>query len=212
MPDVMPQKMLPEMSDAITFQQGFPDELRLDAAELYDAAFGAKLSIAIPNKDSRLAVLREAFNPSSCFVAMSGGELVGIAGFKTTTGSLTGGMMFGELLAQLGLMKALRASLILALFERKLTKGELLMDGISVSPKMRGSGIGSSLLRQLIEYARIGGYRTLRLDVIDTNPSARRLYERLGFVATNTAKLGYLRWLLGFGAATTMEYDVRAGA
>jgi ribosomal protein S18 acetylase RimI-like enzyme len=208
----MPQKMPSEMRDTITFQQSFPDELRLDAAVLYDAAFGAKLSIAIPNKDSRLAVLREAFNPSSCFVAMSDGELVGIAGFKTTTGSLTGGMTFGKLRAQLGLMKALRASLILALFERKLTKGELLMDGISVSPKMRGSGIGSSLLRQLIDYARIGGYRTLRLDVIDTNPSARRLYERIGFVATSTAKFGYLRWLLGFGAATTMEYNVRAGA
>lgn len=209
---VGPQKMPPEMSDAITFQLGFPDELRLDAAELYDAAFGAKLSIAIPDKDSRLAVLRKAFDPSSCFVAMSGGELVGIAGFKTTTGSLTGGMTLGELRAQVGLTKALRASLIFALFERKLTKGELLMDGISVSPKMRGSGIGSALLRKLMEYARVGGYRTLRLDVIDTNPSARRLYERLGFVATSTAKFGYLRWLLGFGAATTMTYYVLGGA
>jgi ribosomal protein S18 acetylase RimI-like enzyme len=121
-------------------------------------------------------------------------------------------MTFAKLRLKLGLLKALRASLILALFERKLAKGELLMDGISVSPQMRGSGVGSSLLRHLIEYARIGGYRTLRLDVIDTNPSARRLYERLGFVATSTARLGYLRWLLGFGAATKMEYNVRAEA
>ncbi|MDX9993325.1 MAG: GNAT family N-acetyltransferase [Anaerolineales bacterium] len=200
------------MSNAITIQQGFPGELRFEAAGLYDAAFGAKLSIAIPDKELRLAVLREAFNPNFCFVAMSGGELVGIAGFNTTAGSLTGGMTFGELYALLGLVKALRAILVLALFERKLTKGELLMDGISVSPKMRGNGIGSSLLRRLMEYARIEGYRTLRLDVIDTNPPARRLYERLGFVATSTAKFGYLRWLLGFGAATTMEYSVHAGA
>jgi ribosomal protein S18 acetylase RimI-like enzyme len=198
------------MNDAIILQQGFPDELRQDAAELYDTAFGAKLTIAIPSKDSRLAVLREAFNPSSCFAAMLGGELVGIAGFKTTSGSLTGGMTFGKLRAHLGLVKALRASLILSLLDRKLTEGELLMDGITVSPEMRGSGIGSSLLRQLIEYARVEGYRTVRLDVIDTNPSARRLYERLGFVAKRTANLGYLRWLLGFGAATAMVYDVRA--
>lgn len=207
----MPQKP-PEMSNAITIQQGFPGELRFEAAGLYDAAFGAKLSIAIPDKDLRLAVLREAFNPNFCFVAMSGGELVGIAGFKTTIGSLTEGMTFGELRAQLGLFEAVRAILVLALFQRTPPKGQLLMDGISVSPKMRGSGIGSSLLRQLIEYARLGGYRTLRLDVIDTNPAARRLYERLGFVATSTAKLGHLRGLLGFGAATTMEYAVHAGA
>ena len=128
------------------------------------------------------------------------------------TGALTGGMTFGLLRAQLGLPGAIRAICVLALFERALTNGQLLMDGISVSPKARGSGIGSSLLRQLKEHARLEGYRTLRLDVIDTNPAARRLYERVGFVATGTAQFPYLRWLLGFGAATTMEYDVHAGA
>ena len=69
----------------------------------------------------------------------------------------------------------------------------------------------ATLVRQLTEYARLGGYRTLCLDVIDTNPAARQLFERLGFVATSTAKFGYLQWLLGFGAATTMEYAVHAG-
>jgi len=45
------------MGDEITIQQGFPDELRSSAAELYDAAFGAKLAIAMPNPISRTAVL-----------------------------------------------------------------------------------------------------------------------------------------------------------
>ena len=207
----MPQKPS-SMNSAITIQQGFPSKLSSEVAELYDAAFGAKLSIGIPDTKKRLAILEEAFNPQFCFIATSGGELVGIAGFKTATGALTGGMTFGLLRAQLGLPGAIRAICVLALFERALTNGQLLMDGISVSPKARGSGIGSSLLRQLKEHARLEGYRTLRLDVIDANPAARRLYERVGFVATRTAQFPYLRWLLGFGAATTMEYDVHAGA
>lgn len=207
---VMPQKST-SMNSAITFQQGFPDELRSEVAELYDAAFGEKISIAIPDKRKRLAILAEAFNPYFCFIAKSGGELVGIAGFKTAKGALTGGMTFGLLRAHLGLPLAIRAICVLALFERALTDGQLLMDGLSVSPKARGSGTGSSLLGILKEHARLEGYRTLRLDVIDTNHAARRLYERLGFVATETAQFAYLRWLLGFGGATTMELDVYAG-
>ena len=35
------------MGDKVTIQNGFPDEMRSSAAQLYDAAFEAKLSIAI---------------------------------------------------------------------------------------------------------------------------------------------------------------------
>ena len=69
---------------------------------------------------------------------------------------------------------------------------------------MRGRGIGTQLFERLRAYASEHGYASIRLDVIDTNPGARRLYERLGFEATKTERFGYLRWLLGFGAATTM--------
>lgn len=186
--------------------------MRAEAAGLYDAAFGAKLSIAIPDKASRLAVLQDAFSPDFCFVAMSGEELVGIAGFKTEAGSLTGRIGVGALRARLGFWKGMRALLVLALFDRPLQKGQLLMDGISVSPAMRGSGVGSALLHQLIAHARARGCEAIRLDVIDTNPAARRLYERIGFVATKTESFSHLRWLLGFGAATTMEYALQASA
>ena len=80
------------VSDEVKIQRGFPDELRSSAAELYDAAFGAKLSIAMPNPISRIAVLAEGFDPRFSFVAIRGNELVGIAGFKVAQGSLTGGI------------------------------------------------------------------------------------------------------------------------
>ncbi len=200
------------MSDEIGVQQGFPNELRASAAELYDAAFGAKLSVAIPNPNSRMAVLKEGFNPVFSFVAVSNGEMVGIAGFKTAQGSLTGGISFRVMKEQIGYWGAIRAVLVLALLERKQVAGQFLMDGIGVSPKMRGRGIGTELLHSLIEYAQKEGYRSVRLDVIDTNPAARRLYERVGFVPVKTEKFAYLKWLLGFGAATQMEYSLNGGA
>jgi ribosomal protein S18 acetylase RimI-like enzyme len=196
------------VSDEVKIQRGFSDELRSSAAKLYDAAFGAKLSIAMPNPISRIAVLTEGFDPRFSFVAIKGNELVGIAGFKVAQGSFTGGISFRVLKKNLGFLNAIRAVLVLTLFERKHIADQLLMDGIGVSTNMRSSGIGTRLLNSLTEYAHKEGYQSVRLDVIDTNPAAQRLYERVGFVPVKIEHFAYLKWLLGFGSATQMEYRI----
>ncbi len=80
------------------------------------------------------------------------------------------------------------------------------MDGIVVDPAYRGKGIGTRLFSSLIEFGNTEKYSTIRLDVIDTNPGARKLYERLGFYEEKTERFEFLRGLLGFGASTTMSY------
>jgi ribosomal protein S18 acetylase RimI-like enzyme len=166
----------------------------------------------MPNPISRIAVLTDGFDPNFSFIAVSGGELVGIAGFKTEHGSLTDGISFRVVKGKLGSWGALRAVLVLALLERRPVADQLLMDGIGVSPAMRGSGIGTKLLDALIGYARKQGCRSVRLDVIDTNPAARRLYVRVGFVPVKTRHFACLHWLLGFRTATQMEYRLNAEA
>jgi ribosomal protein S18 acetylase RimI-like enzyme len=198
------------MTAEIRIQHGFSDEMRAPAAALYEAAFGAKLAFAIGNQTARQAILQHSFDPSFAIVAMGGGKMLGIAGFKTATGSLLGGLSWSVLRTELGAWGALRATTVLALLERQVTMGQLLMDGLGVAPEMRGRGVGTMLLQYLIRYARESGYNTLRLDVIDTNAGARRLYERLGFVALETANFPYLKWALGFAGATQMVYDLTA--
>lgn len=200
------------MTEEIKITRGFSEELRPGAASLFDVAFGQKLAVAIPNPELRMQILREALDPSHAFVATSEGRIVGIAGFKTAAGALTSGIRPRLLRKRLGVLGSLRAVAVLALYQRGLRQGQLLMDGISVSPEARGHGIGTKLLDRIKRFAKEEGYRTVRLDVIDTNPAARRLYEREGFVATATARFGYLHWLLGFSAATTLEYRVSAAA
>jgi ribosomal protein S18 acetylase RimI-like enzyme len=196
------------MNDDLVISRGFAPEQAVEAARLYDEAFGPKLSIAIPDADARRDILAKGMNPGFCFAAFRSSVMVGIAGFKTRTGSLTGAISLSLLLQRLGLFRTLRALTVLLLFRRSLAPNQLLMDGIGVSSAARGGGIGSRLLHTLLAHAKGEGFASVRLDVIETNPAARRLYERIGFVESRTEHFPYLRWLLGFGAASCMVYDL----
>jgi len=193
---------------AIQTAVGIAGHDRHRAAQIYDEAFGAKLGIAVKNKDHRVALLRNGFQLSCAVTALEGEYLVGLAGFCTKNHSLTGGITYRSILKEMGFFKGQKAAIILGLFERKAKEGELLMDGIAVSEEHRGKGIGTALFDALMEYAKSHDYQRIRLDVIDTNPDARRLYERLGFTAERTNTFEVLRPFLGFGGATTMVYEL----
>jgi ribosomal protein S18 acetylase RimI-like enzyme len=115
-------------------------------------------------------------------------------------------MSAGLLIDHLGVAAGLRAAVVFSLYARHPQAAEMLMDGIAVSPNMRGNGVGTRLLDELKQFAGDNGYTRIRLDVVDTNPSARRLYERQGFVPVRTERFGWLRGFLGFGSSTTMVY------
>jgi ribosomal protein S18 acetylase RimI-like enzyme len=57
--------------------------------------------------------------------------------------------------------------------------------GIAVLPEYRGRGLGSALLRRLLE-AAAGMYDSVSLSVAADSP-ARRLYERIGFEQVSTS-------------------------
>lgn len=50
-----------------------------------------------------------------------------------------------------------------------------------VEPGVRGKGIGAPLVEAVVDWARQRGALRVHLLVTETNPSARRLYERTGF-------------------------------
>lgn len=56
--------------------------------------------------------------------------------------------------------------------------------GVWVDPAWRGRGLGYAAVSRAIEHARTwAGVESVRLSVVESQASARRLYERLGFVA-----------------------------
>ncbi len=58
---------------------------------------------------------------------------------------------------------------------------EVHINNVAMRPWFRGQGIGTALLRRVLEEARRLGARRATLEVRASNERARRLYERLGF-------------------------------
>nr|WP_290444138.1 GNAT family N-acetyltransferase [Pseudoalteromonas sp. XMcav2-N] len=148
--------------------------------------------------------MESCFIPEYSFVALKNDELVGIAGFSEVSGSLTAGLDTNGLFEHLGILGGIRACLLFSLYEREPRQNEMIMDGIAVQESCRGLGVGSRLLDSIISHARTHGYASVRLDVIDSNARAKKLYARKGFVTTKTEHFPYLHWLLGFSGSTTM--------
>lgn len=186
---------------------GLMPEHRHKAAELYYTAFRQKLHPIFRDEARGIAVLKRSMRPDNAIVAVCEGQLAGIAGFQSVTGSLTD-ISPEAMVAEFGFLGGWIRLLALAIFERKPAPGVMTMDGIVVDASMRGKGIGSQLLDATISHAKTTGYAQVRLDVVDTNPRARQLYERKGFVAVSTNTYPLTRRLFGFSGSTTMMKTV----
>ncbi|MFG3310006.1 GNAT family N-acetyltransferase [Streptomyces wuyuanensis] len=193
----------------VTVRRGVPAGAERRAAELYWDAFGRKLGPALNPPDKAVSFLAAHLNADRAVCALLDGQLVGLAGYQLDGRALTGGSA-SDVLHAYGHLRGLHRLLLLALFERHPAPGQLVMDGIAVDPGIRSRGVGSLLIEEVATVAAEQNCREIRLDVIDTNPRARALYERRDFTAVRTERTPYLRGLLGFGAVTTMRRSVEA--
>ena len=205
------------MSGAVVIERGLPDERRDGAAVLFDEAFGAKMGMALPDHGTRLAFLARAFRADHTAVATREGELVGMVGMTARDGPYRGGLMDVPWDPRhnrdlLGLVGAVRAVVGLRLAEHRPEAGELYIDGIAVAPAARGLGIGTMLLDEAHAIASEQGMRWVRLDVIDTNPRAQALYDRLGYKVTKVQSFRYMERVVGFGGMISMERPIQPGS
>ena len=180
-----------------------PEAAREAAAELYWDAFGRLLRPALGRSPRAIAVLADGIDPRRAIAAMDGDELVGVIGLHYAGHAFTH-LSARSLLRHLGPGGVPRLVPLL-LFNGRPDGGEMRLDGLAVRPERRGQGIGSQLLREAARRTAILGIDVIRLEVVDTNPRARHLYEREGYVVVRTEATPYLRRMMGFGAVFTME-------
>src|SRR3954453_5807421 len=83
------------------------------------------------------------------------------------------------------------------------------LGGIGVVPDHRGSGVGESLTRRLLDEAREAGAREIVLEVIVENAPAIALYEKLGFARTR--ELEVLSLAAAGGNSQARETELEEG-
>lgn len=195
----------------VSVSRGFAQTERAQAAALFWQAFSSKLDKVMGPDKKGLTFFETALNPDFALVARDDyGRMLGLAGFKTKEGGLAGGTL-SDLARVYGWFGALWRALVLGILERELKSGVFQMDGIFVEAAARGQGVGTALLAAIKHEARQRGMAEVQLDVIDTNPRARALYEREGFHVIGEERTGPFKYLFGFSSATKMSCAIGRG-
>lgn len=192
----------------ISIDRGIPAGQADAVAALYWDAFGQKLAPALGHRDRGLAFLRAHLDAERVLCATRDGQVLGVLGFDEGRRGAIRPTLAGLVRAYSALSAPWRG-LLLAVLARPHRPEEFQLDGISVAEAARGSGIGSLLITEAKREAERLGKCAVRLSVIDTNPRARALYERSGFVAAGTSSVGPLSRFFGFRTATDMVYRMK---
>ena len=171
--------------DGVVIEQGLPDELRDQGVQIFEDAFGQKMVTVSREPDKRMEFMRRSYVAQNCIIARRGDTLLGLAGLSTSGEPYPGGIMGSswdprphvDVLGWPGAIWAVWSNRMAA---HRPKADEVWVDGIAVAPDARGRGVGTRLLDETTAIARRLGKRYVRLDVIDRNPRAQALYERLG--------------------------------
>jgi ribosomal protein S18 acetylase RimI-like enzyme len=198
----------PEKGDVvITSGSAWRGDRRTLAALLYEG-YARKAAALRVDRETALAVLADALDLDRCFVAVRGGSAVGVVGLVEGRGRA---LAFPFMLVRrhFGLLRSLAYFLLLSI--RRWTRpaaGELVFEALAVSPRERNQGIGTRLVERVEAYAREKGYRSVGLEVTDSNHTAIRLYSRLAYAIVRTRHYRFVPRQAGFSANHRMRKRV----
>jgi len=85
---------------------------------------------------------------------------------------------------------------------------ELYLHSIVVSSETRGMGVGTILLKEIENFALKNNFKKIVLEVIDTNPRAKKLYESSGYKDIKVENTGSLTKKMGFSKVFIMRKNL----
>ncbi|MCG8336326.1 MAG: GNAT family N-acetyltransferase, partial [Proteobacteria bacterium] len=182
------------------------DNLLFPAVELYFNSLKEKLEPILGSDERAKKLLAKSVAADQCIAAVHEGKIIGILGVQTKDGGFVNPSLktMTSIYGKIGGVIRLAG---LALLYHRTKTGEVYVDGVAVHPAMRGKGIGTKLLEVLESKALEKQMKVITLDVIDTNPKAKALYKRLGFIEIKKEDIRPLnRFIkLPFKSVTFME-------
>ena len=193
--------------DELKIFEGFSETERERVVNLYHEAFGRKFRPAFADDERCRSALVKTMRGDRFLVATKEGQLLGVCGFhQSGVGSID--FKWSLLKGSLSLFEYLRAVLVLSVMSTSESKGAFTLDGIAVDAAARGEGVGTALLKAAAAKAKEMEFQVMKLSVVDNNPRARALYERLGFRPAGKGVLGPLSKIYGFKSYITMELEL----
>jgi ribosomal protein S18 acetylase RimI-like enzyme len=194
-------------TDQIEIRIGLPENRVKEAAELFYDAFQQKLYPILGNKEQGIVFLQKYIDSKNALVALCGNQVIGIAGLQHE-GHNFFSPSISNLAHEFGWLRGFLKIIRMRICHSQNCDGVLYLKAIMVSTSMRDRGVGTQLLTGVTDFAWAHGFNSVRLDVVDTNPDARRFYERHGFVATKIRNCPFpflsICRPMGFSSAITM--------
>jgi ribosomal protein S18 acetylase RimI-like enzyme len=208
---VVPQMTHADQALHVTSSLETPERYAEAAQVLYD---GFKMKIErlefFPHDHKQAQrLLVSGMNPRRGLYALHDSKVIGVAGLEYG-GERLMRIPKASFVREFGLVGGLARYLwtrFLRLFQRP-DPQVLRLEMIAVSPAARGLGVGTALVESVCELAQALGYRMVVLEVVNTNPRAKALYERLGFKTVKHSRYGILTRRAGFTGAYKMQRDL----
>jgi len=198
------------MIEEITITSTLSKRQQRDVAEIFFSSFGRKFSslwLFTQNEGKAVEVLCQSIDFKRGLYAIKDIEVMGFIGLETIGNNYTK-LKFSILSKAFGFFGGLwryLGYLVSRAFHGKTSKDEMHIDPIAVSEKARGLGVGTRLLDASFALAKSLGKKKMILEVVDTNPEARKLYERKGFVVTKIENTGFFTNRAGFRKVIHMK-------
>lgn len=192
---------------SIHIQWGLKNEYRPKIADILYNSFSEKFPHILGPTEKGTLVIAKALRNDRVVLAMNGDVVAGLASMKYD-GKEYLDLGFWFLIKEYK-HKALKVIFNGMILESKIHDDELCLDTLAVAEDMRGLGIGTHLVNEVIGYAREIGKVRVKLWVVDTNPLAKKLYERIGFKEGSFQKIPF-PWsrIFAFSGASELTYEL----
>ncbi|SCX91726.1 GNAT family N-acetyltransferase [Desulfoluna spongiiphila] len=186
-----------------------PEELEESAIEVFLNGFERKIDhLMLKPRDRSQArrVYRDGADFSSGIYALCEGRVTGMLGLQYQNRKFIH-LNLATLNREFGFFGGVTRKLSGSVFKdiHPLDNDEIRVQVISVADGFRGTGVGHRLLETLFTFGRTQNLSCVRLEVVNTNPGAKRLYEKLGFTECGLLPYGPIAAKAGFSSQFRMK-------
>jgi ribosomal protein S18 acetylase RimI-like enzyme len=184
------------------------DEQFGQALEIYYNAFEQKIRPLFKPKEKAIRIYSHAIHPNRVYYALENRKAVGIIGLQYDDLDFLI-YRFDFIKKQYSFFRGLYLYIILNITKMKLEEYTIRIDSIAVDDQCRGQGIGKILINKAIDIAKNRGFKEIILEVVNTNPRAKKLYEKMGFKEKKHKKFYFLTRSFGFSSFYVMSMKIQ---